>query len=459
MGIFQRIFFNVLIILLILVSFSVSPAAVWYVDNAASGSNNGTSWTNAWTSLSAITGVSAGDTVYISGGSVSKTYNLASGWTPRGGSAGNPVTYRIGQDAGHNGTANISISAGIAVVLPSYVIIDGEYSGNRRIAITGGPPVHAEGKTQVTIKYLTLEGDNNFYGCSYYEIAYCYIHGNYDHALGMGNPPAAIGWDVNKVHHNYILLDSGATGIGVDGIQWGNSMSVYNNTFVANPVGYSVGQHMDGIQTDGAYFKIYNNVFQNISNYPVFFECFGDVSNVRVYNNVVFVDDENIAGGGIVAGRSGGASGTVHMTNFIFANNTVFSVSGSAIAMSPGAQTVWDSSSYYYNNISYNCGVADYIDPNITGYRDPSNKRVNDSNCGSHFVACQNKTKAFPYNFHLLSTDTAFLDKGSSAPSSYFLTDIDGVPRPEGSAWDIGAYELNTNAPQAPRNLRIIQNP
>ena len=34
----------------------------------ASGAQNGTSWANAWTSLSQISGVSAGDTVYLSGG-------------------------------------------------------------------------------------------------------------------------------------------------------------------------------------------------------------------------------------------------------------------------------------------------------------------------------------------------------------------------------------------------------
>ncbi len=41
--------------------------AVWYVDSAATGSNTGTSWANAWTSLSsAPASVVAGDDVYIS---------------------------------------------------------------------------------------------------------------------------------------------------------------------------------------------------------------------------------------------------------------------------------------------------------------------------------------------------------------------------------------------------------
>src|SRR3990167_10433434 len=61
--------------LIIILSYSLF-AADHYVDNTASGSNNGTSWTNAWQSFSAINwgSVQPGDVIYISGGSSSKTY-------------------------------------------------------------------------------------------------------------------------------------------------------------------------------------------------------------------------------------------------------------------------------------------------------------------------------------------------------------------------------------------------
>jgi Right handed beta helix region len=60
------------------------------------------------------------------------------------------------------------------------------------------------------------------------------------------------------------------------------------------------------------------------------------------------------------------------------------------------------------------------------------------------------------FNLHL-RTNSAAIDRGAAL--STVTIDRDGVARPQGSAWDIGAYELSTGAPTAvppPTNLRII---
>jgi hypothetical protein len=84
---------------------------LWYVDNSVGSSGAGTSWAAAWKDFNNIVwggaGVLAGDTIYISGGSVSQTYNAQKFTVGASGGAGNPITVTAGIDAGHTGTVII----------------------------------------------------------------------------------------------------------------------------------------------------------------------------------------------------------------------------------------------------------------------------------------------------------------------------------------------------------------
>lgn len=61
-----------------------------YVDSAASGANNGTSWTDAFTSLGSTTGANAGDTILVDDGH-DQALSAATTWTWSNGTTANPV--------------------------------------------------------------------------------------------------------------------------------------------------------------------------------------------------------------------------------------------------------------------------------------------------------------------------------------------------------------------------------
>ena len=98
-----------------------------YVDKDANGSNNGTSWSNAWESLSGInwSSIQPGDIIYVSGGTTGKTYNSTLEVNASG-SAGSPIIITRGIDAGHNGEVILESSGsedGIKIWNESYVTV------------------------------------------------------------------------------------------------------------------------------------------------------------------------------------------------------------------------------------------------------------------------------------------------------------------------------------------------
>ena len=164
-----------------LLSLQLLSAASWYVDNANTGTRNGTSWATAWTNLNSVTGTSAGDTIYISGGSTTKTYGDPY-WTPPNGTAGNPITIRIGQDSGHNGVATFDgrqiNSAWIYGALKN-VVIDGSYNGSTNFVSTNclatGYSVWCDGAASLSVNYVRTYNSWKFAPGTNIVIDLCYI--------------------------------------------------------------------------------------------------------------------------------------------------------------------------------------------------------------------------------------------------------------------------------------------
>ncbi|MEI6057761.1 MAG: hypothetical protein WCQ60_02200, partial [bacterium] len=302
---------------------AASPHKCWYIDNSLSsgGVHDGTTWETAWINIgdmNIIGGgqIHAGDFVYISGGDTTQTYTMPQifqnkpphYWSPNvQGSAGLPITFKIGQDAHHNGTAIFDgqDEAGSQVVAPeqcstsnNYLTFSGNYQGQRHFTFTrlGADGVSIANCNHITISYINfddagIDGNN----ATNIEID----HNSIIFSIRNGK--------VNKInvgtliHDNYIQIVRGPEG-GADAMDIGEGVRIYNNTIVAvwNP-NYHNTDHQDGIQTWANNVQIYNNLFENIDNSCIFFAPYPEsnynLSGVYIYNNTCINSNQSIAFG------------------------------------------------------------------------------------------------------------------------------------------------------------------
>jgi hypothetical protein len=451
---------------LVLIFFSMlfsANATTWYVDSSVSTSGNGTSWASAWKNLSNITGVSAGDTVYISGGAngSSQTYSMSGTWTPAGGSAGNPITYQIGQDSAHNGTAIFSGSGTFFGAVNNVVVSGDAGDGNMHFQTSGFSVIIW---VQSTLSNLRL-GYINFgqmagSGGSSGDVMYLSaVNGfEFDHNYVYLSDSAANSfayfvfkgttWDQNLIHDNTIYLPNKNNGYGADGIESGGAsgFSIYNNSIIGYYLSsYSGSQHQDAFQDTGgsSYIKVYNNTFVNMGNSSVFLDgYYGGFSNVQIYNNLMYMT-VSVTGswyprGMDIIADNAAVKGPLAFSNIVAANNTVANYSTLyAISFYPPATGVGATYTgcIAANNIAYDCGSS-FVFNSQSGFTAADNVSAS-GNAGFANTSA--------YDFHLTSSATQFVGKGANE-SSYFTTDKDGNTRVPTGAWDVGAYAYTTNS-------------
>src|SRR5579862_1290966 len=455
-GINSRIKIHVMKFLAILLFFTLfsAGATTWYVDSTVSASGTGTSWATAWKALSNITGVKAGDTVYISGGpsGSSQTYSVSS-WAPAGGTSASPITYQIGQDAAHNGTAIFS-GSGTWFGGANNVIVSGDAGdGGMHFSCTGyGTAANINGDSYLRISYVNL-GNNlgdgiDGQGVNQFQLDHCYAYvssANADHFMSVGMNGTT--WDQNLIHDCaiYIPHQAGASGDGADGFQIsGTGFTLYNNLVVGYDTTYTAGQHQDGWQALlGSYIKFYGNTFLNIGNYALFADAYyGGFSHIWVYNNIFLITGSAVYPGGAVFGTDGGYQGPSPCTfnDIIYANHLAdrYGNNGqpfSLINVSPYA-TVFTGDIIVNNTIVNGGGIS--LNNNTTSTV-LDNVSLTATQAGADFVSYVTGGGT-NNNYHLKSAATALIGQGANE-SAYFTTDRDGNARPVIGNWDIGPYQ------------------
>ncbi|MCX6746504.1 MAG: hypothetical protein NTU63_00005 [Candidatus Pacearchaeota archaeon] len=377
---------------------AVGGRKCWYVDNAATGANNGSDWTNAWRTFSSMNWglIKPGDFVYISGGSTSKTYNES--WTVgTSGNATNQITIKVDVSSpNHNGIVIFDYNdgdtstrgVGITLTYRYYITFDGNVNGESHIQINNlrnfndnsqAVGIGGYDHIGIIIDHLTFINDNNPIRLTYAtnvtikNSIFQKVRG--DAAIALVASSGS--WDASKIYNNYIETainisnPPGATYNygGPDGIQASSGISAYNNTFKEIRVPfYTSAQHPDMFQITGNYLKIYNNDFINIGDSAIDYDCFsgGNPHDVWIYNNIFRIVDaidpypdyfRLYSTGEVIQSIS-----NFKMLNNIFVDNSGWtSVSFSGYKGNPTG-----SGNEIKNNIFYNVGTGDQWRPAIS---------------------------------------------------------------------------------------------
>lgn len=376
-------------------------AASWYLDNTASGSANGTSWANAWTDPASVvwgvSGVKAGDTLYISGGSTSQTYT--NGFTVgASGTAANRITIRVGQDAGHNGTVifdgqqfgNHCPESGVFIVHGrNYLTFDGEVSGQKNMQFLNWRNytnknlcnvIYGNPSSDNVFKFLVISNANTCIfqlWCTNNIVAWCDLTSYGDTVLNFNNSQTnATGnpWDSNLVFSNtlrcaFVWSSAGDGRNAPDGVQCDDSISIFNNRFGMLYTGLTetnVANHNDYLQTaHGGWIKWYNNELvdtQDSQCSPAHFGTASGFHDIRIYNNIFrFTTNQNFYGYDPLPQclRMYNSAGLLGYTNVYILNNLFIDRPGTSQAIYIGNETGTNpgTGNVMANNIFVNCAT------------------------------------------------------------------------------------------------------
>lgn len=447
--------------LAILISACPLLAANRYIRVGASGSNDGSSWANAFTAIPGT--LVRGDTYYLAGGNYTGDVSIAST------ESGSTVTTLKKANA----TDNSGDAGWDAAYASTQAVIQGSFRIRNSYMTVDGVTGEGESGHGIKIIQTTVASGNAIVnqdsGTSFVHLLHVEIEGP-----GMGYATGSSGFKNNNLSvtvkgnryaYMYVhdMSQMGFTVVNAAGTSYSDYGALFEHNVIKN-TGYNLaGQHGQAIQCGSgsnpstqSYWIVRNSVFHNTGgSSTAMIACLGYSANeyFRIYNNIFRNDNLSFDADWIPFDNSKPAvsPGVIYFSvtsssaaNVVVANNTFYQLSRATVYFA-GTNTnntvvnnLWMSSNF---NIvtqgatgSYNDYYACFniISSGIYG--------VPYGETGQQGESASPVVDAAAGDFRLIAGANA-VGNGQNL-SSLFSTDAAGVSRPATGAWDIGAYQL-----------------
>lgn len=374
--------------------------ATYYVATTGNDSNAGSSTSPFLTVQRGVNAAAAGDTVIVRNG-----------------------TYLPPSSAGCSGGNGFAVNIAKAGTSGAWITIKGESRGGVTL---DGAACHS------TINLGT--------GAAYLAIEDLVIRGGYWGGIWSNQNAHDIRLAGNRVE--YVGNRAETSNYGIAGVYTNSSSNNFTITGnVIHHIGRTSGDYMwhdHGLYVHGNNYAITNNVFySNTSGWAI--SPVGPMNNVLIANNT-FAFPNPIRDGHIAVGDGA-------ISNMTIRNNVFYRPTGAAVV---NCVVTYSGTNSFDNNMVY--GASQLMGGDICGGGTSGLGTIAQSR--NTFTDPQlTNVSTTPYDFRLRNTSPA-IDAGVTVAG--ISADMDGTPRPQGAAYDLGSYEYASGPTAAPPVISAV---